>query len=153
MKAKLLVSGQFALLGLLLFVKGDALVSSSSATRTISLFLICSALLIMVFAFVALRPSLRVSPIPRAGAPLIVRGIYRWLRHPMYTAVLLFGAGLAIRDLSYLSIGFWLLLFIDLVIKAGYEDALLSDIHPEAKNYQVSARGIALTKKNEKRMR
>ena len=153
MKAKILVGGQFALLGLLLFSKGEALISSESVARKISLFLYSLATLIMVFAFVALRPSLRVSPIPRPGAPLIDRGVYRWLRHPMYTAVLLFGAGMAIRDLSYLSIGLWTLLFVDLVIKADYEDALLSAIHPEAKKYQMSTRGILLTKRNEKRIR
>lgn len=153
MKAKFLVGGQFVLLGLLFFVKGAPLLSANSIPSTISLFLYSVATLIMFFAFMALRPSLRVSPIPRSGAPLIDRGIYRWLRHPMYLAVLLFGAGMAIRDLSYLSIGFWTLLFIVLVIKAGYEDALLSDIHPEAKKYQTSTRGIVLTKKNEKRAR
>lgn len=147
MKAKFLVGGQFVLLGLLFFVKGAPLLSANSVSSTISLFLYSVATLIMVFAFIALRPSLRVSPIPRAGAPLIVQGIYRWLRHPMYIAVLLFGAGMAIRDVSYLSIGLWALLLIDLVIKASYEDALLSEIHPEAKNYQASVRGIALTKK------
>lgn len=151
MKAKVLVAVQLTLLALLLFANGNALVSTNSARHTVSILLYSVATLIMLFAFMALRPSLRVSPIPRSGAPLIVHGIYRWLRHPMYTAVLLFGAGMAIRDLSYFSIVLWVLLFVDLLIKARYEDALLSAIHPEAKSYQKNTRGIMLTKKNGKR--
>lgn len=153
MKAKFLVIAQFGLLGALAFIKGERLLARGSTLENLAPVLYAAATLLLALAFVALRPSLRVSPIPREGAPLIVNGIYRWLRHPMYIAVLLFGAGLALRQLSVVSIALWLLLLIDLIVKAAYEDALLLKAHEKAHDYQRGARGILLTKKNEKRKR
>jgi protein-S-isoprenylcysteine O-methyltransferase Ste14 len=146
MKARFLVSVQFGLLGLLLLTKGEKLKVGTEMGKFVPFFYLLG-FLILVSAFLALRPSLRVSPIPREGAPLIVNGIYKWLRHPMYVGVLLIGAGLAIRQLSYLSIVLWLLLFVDLVVKARYEDDLLLQAHPTALQYQQQVRGILLTKK------
>ena len=91
-------------------------------------------------AFIDLRPSLRISPIPIAGAPLITKGIYRWIRHPMYLAVSMFGAGMAINNLNWISILIWLALVITLIVKARFEDQLLLKIHLEAQKYQQKFR-------------
>jgi protein-S-isoprenylcysteine O-methyltransferase Ste14 len=146
MKARFLVSAQFGLLGLLLLAKGERIKTFSWLENVVLYFYLLGSL-ILFFAYLALRPSLRVSPIPREGAPLIVRGIYQWIRHPMYVGVLFIGAGLAIRNLSYLSIGLWFLLFAVLAVKAKYEDDLLLKAHEDALQYQQRVRGILLTKK------
>ena len=153
MKARVLVGLQFGILGLLVFAKGPSLMEPNSWIEKISPVFYLIGGIIFFFAYIALRPSLRVSPIPREGAPLIMTGIYSWLRHPMYVSVLLFGAGLAFRNLSYLNIGLWFLLLIVLMIKGSYEDSLLALVHADAPEYQRSTRGIFLSKKNEKRKR
>ena len=85
----------------------------------------------------SLRPSLRVSPIPKTDAPLIESGIYRFVRHPMYLGVILIGFGIA----GYADSGFaWsseLILIINLNFKARFEDALLLEIHPQSLHYQL----------------
>ena len=147
MKARVLVGLQFGLLGLLALVKGSSLVDPNSIFEKLSPYLYVIGALILILAYKALRPSLRVSPIPLEGAPLITTGIYKWLRHPMYFSVLIFGAGLALRGVSLVSIGLWLILFIVLIIKASYEDSLLALAHSQALDYQRNTRGIFLTKK------
>lgn len=43
------------------------------------------------------RPgNFNIRPEPRVGGQLIVRGPYRWIRHPMYTAVIAVAAACAI---------------------------------------------------------
>ena len=48
------------------------------------------------WALSANRPgNFNIRPEPKAGGRLVTRGPYRHVRHPMYVAVLLFGAGAA----------------------------------------------------------
>jgi len=145
-KARFLVTAQFGLLGALIFAKGDRFPVGAWA-EVVPPILYLLGFLTLLLAYVALGPSLRVSPIPREGAPLIVHGIYKWIRHPMYVGVILIGSGLAIRNLSYVSIGLWALLVINLLFKANYEDELLRKAHSNAHTYQQQVRGILLTKK------
>ncbi len=92
---------------------------------------------IIASAGISLRPSLRISPIPKKNSPLVETGIYRRVRHPMYLAVILIGFGLAGYANSAISWILELLLVVDLNIKARYEDALLREIHPESLHYQL----------------
>ena len=90
---------------------------------------------ILMFAAVALKPSLRVSPIPREGAPLISHGIYRWINHPMYVGVMLFATGMALGNLNWITTLLWCALLATLVTKAKFENSLLRERHagsPEA---------------------
>ena len=85
----------------------------------------------------SLRPSLRVSPIPKADAPLIQTGMYRYVRHPMYLGVILIGFGMAGYADSWLGWTSELILIINLNFKARFEDALLLKIHPQSLHYQL----------------
>jgi protein-S-isoprenylcysteine O-methyltransferase Ste14 len=100
------------------------------------------ALTIFAFAYFALRASLRVSPIPKPGAPLITVGIYKWFRHPMYLGVLMFGMGMLINKLNFASILIFIALFMNMVIKANYEDRLLRTRHSNALEYQQRVIGL-----------
>jgi protein-S-isoprenylcysteine O-methyltransferase Ste14 len=104
--------------------------------RNAALTLYFIAILIFIFAAQALQPSLRINPIPRPGAPLITCGIYKYLRHPMYFAVMLVGTGLLIQKADLISILVWIALAINMSIKARYEDKLLREKHIEAAAYQ-----------------
>jgi protein-S-isoprenylcysteine O-methyltransferase Ste14 len=95
------------------------------------------AILIFAFAAQALQPSLRINPIPIPGAPLITHGIYKYIRHPMYFAVMLIGTGILIQEFNLLTVGIWFALGVNMSLKARYEDQLLRANHATAKNYQL----------------
>ncbi|CAD5373912.1 hypothetical protein RA210_U40315 [Rubrivivax sp. A210] len=52
--------------------------------------------LLGLWALASNRPgNFNIHPSPREGGQLVQRGPYRWIRHPMYTAVLAFGLACA----------------------------------------------------------
>lgn len=100
--------------------------------RSIAIF----ALFALVLAAFFLRPSITALPEPREGAPFITSGIYRYVRHPMYSALILFGIGAAIYKWSPIAVLVAIGLFIVLNVKYRYEDSLLRAKWPEAAQYQ-----------------
>ena len=135
--ARVLVGIQFALLFFLVVI---GLVNISKPHHNYLVAEIGSivlGLLIIVAAGYSLRPSLRISPIPKENSPLIESGIYRRVRHPMYLAVILIGFGMAGYSDSLIAWILELALIIDLNVKARFEDALLLEAHPESFHYQM----------------
>ena len=135
--ARVLVAIQFLLLAII----GVTAFSNMNGSQHNYLGLEASAIFLgalsIGIAGISLRPSLRISPIPKSDAPLIATGIYRWVRHPMYLGVILIGFGLAGYADGIFS---WIMeaaLILDLNIKARFEDELLREIHPESIHYQL----------------
>lgn len=105
-------------------------------------FLLILGIAILTVAAINLKPSLRVSPIPMAGAPLITVGIYKFFRHPMYLGVLFIAAGISLGKLDIYSILIWVSLFVTLCVKASFEDGLLRANHAHALEYQSRVKGL-----------
>lgn len=57
---------------------------------------------------------------------LVKNGPYKWIRNPMYTAVLLFYSPLIISDFTWLKLMVFLVLFITLMMKIYSEEQFLS---------------------------
>lgn len=127
---------QFSLIAILAIVPIADPIWQFSAARNFAIAMYFLAILIFAFAAQALQPSLRINPIPKPGAPLITNGIYKYLRHPMYLAVMIIATGLLIQKIHPLSIIFWLALGTNMSLKAHYEDALLRQRHSNATEYQ-----------------
>lgn len=66
-------------------------------------------------------------PEPSQEAVLKTGGLYRYVRHPIYSGVLLLGAGIALTSGSLIAAGAAVLLFIDLSIKARLEERFLRE--------------------------
>lgn len=101
-------------------------------------------LLLVIWAILVMNPlKTTVFPEPKSGTNLLTNGPYRWIRHPMYTAVLLI-------CFSWMwSSGTWIdvLLFIVLVanqwIKLSYEESLLTKMFPkEYPNYKRNSKAL-----------
>lgn len=108
----------------------------SSLTNVAGSIFIFIALIILSIAAVNLRPSLTIMPEPKVGAPFITKGIYKIVRHPMYLGVILIGVGLSLIKYSLVGILFTVILIVDLKIKHRYEDRLLLEKWPAAREYQ-----------------
>jgi protein-S-isoprenylcysteine O-methyltransferase Ste14 len=129
-------------LGFLFLKPAGAILVESDYFDWISRALYLGAVIIFAFAYIALRPSLRVSPIPKPGAPLITVGIYKRFRHPMYLGVLMFGLGMLLNNFNLISIATYLVLLVNMIVKANYEDQLLRARHSNAIEYQQSVFGL-----------
>jgi len=127
---------QFSLIAILVIVPITDPIWQFSAARNLSIAMYFLAILIFAFAAQALQPSLRINPIPKPGAPLITYGIYKYLRHPMYLAVMIIATGLLIQKIHPLSLIIWLALGTNMSVKARYEDSLLRQRHSNATEYQ-----------------
>ena len=134
MNSRVLVLGQFGSIVVLLFGGGWNLPSWAWC-------LFVLGLLVFGWAVVSLgRSNFTIMPDPRAGNSLSQAGIYRFLRHPMYTAVLLCGAAVSFGAPS---IWRWVALgmcFVVLLVKVRYEEGLLTAKHPD---YQERMKGVA----------
>jgi|YelNatPaOPRAMG01_1025707.scaffolds.fasta_scaffold04993_2 protein-S-isoprenylcysteine O-methyltransferase Ste14 len=78
----------------------------------------------------------KITPEPARGMRLVTRGPYRFIRHPMYTAVLLFTLGWLTTRPTFSRLLVWLILLADLILKAEYEESLLVRRFPEYRAYR-----------------
>ena len=134
-KATTLVALQFLLLALLIV---NPFAPLREIERIFTLTLYAIAAVILASAAVALGSALTASPIPKDDADLVTTGIYKWIRHPMYTALIVIGLGLVLGTFNLFSLLTFTTLVMVLIYKSRYEDALLLERHKKAREYQNS---------------
>lgn len=136
---KLLVALQFLLLGLLAWSAAAALARGKLPLDVPML--AGAALLLGLWSLTANRPgNFNIRPAPRAGGDLVRHGPYRWIRHPMYTSLLL--AGAAAGRLAADN-GTWLAyagLVAVLLVKSGVEEHGLVARYPDYQDYRKGTR-------------
>lgn len=134
MRSLLLVLGQFGSIAALLFGGGWQLPWWAWCLFVLGLF-------VFAWAVVSLGGNnFTILPDPRAGNTLSLRGIYRFIRHPMYTAVLLCGAAVAFGAPSNWRLVALGVCAVVLVVKVRYEEGLLTAKHPD---YPQQMKGVA----------
>jgi len=86
--------------------------------------------------------NFNIHPTPKVHGILVTTGPYRWIRHPMYTSVLLGGAALACS--SGLLIGWvaWSALAIVLFKKSRLEERWMCEKHPGYAAYMLRSKRI-----------
>lgn len=100
--------------------------------------LIVSACILAVAALITLRLSnLSVMPEPVKEGELITSGPYKFIRHPMYTAVLLGCAGMLVLNFSTMTAVLWAALCVVLTLKIQREEALLQMAYPRYNEYRT----------------
>ena len=86
-------------------------------------------------AGITLGRALTPSPIPREGSQLVTAGVYRLVRHPLYSGLVLLGAGLFIIGASWWHAALFVALFVLLSVKARLEERMLAARFPEYADY------------------
>ena len=133
----LLVVLQFALMGALAVV-----VVLSRPEQPIGLLaplLWAAAAGVGVAALAANRPgNFNIRPDPRPDGQLVTHGIYHWVRHPMYSSVLLAATGAAASAADGWRIAAWaavLALLAVLTVKSMFEERWMAERHPDYIGY------------------
>lgn len=86
------------------------------------------AIALGAWAIAAMRlPNLRILPEVKSHSELRTSGPYRVIRHPMYTAVLLYTNAQCIDHSSVFNWSMWCVLLVDLIIKLRYEEGMLRE--------------------------
>lgn len=136
-KSILLVTLQFVFILLLLL--GSPLNNIPALAYA---FVILSILLVLWAIITMQKSKLRILPEPSPNATLITNGPYRFIRHPMYTAILLGSAGLLINQFTWLHLALVIALAIVLLIKLNWEENMLSQKFDEYKEYMKHTKRI-----------
>ena len=96
------------------------------------------SLLVGITALVNMKISnLNIVPNLKDNHILITNGIYNYIRHPMYTSVILLCLALLLTNLNTINILIILILIIDLHLKANFEEKLLTQRFSNYKQYKT----------------
>lgn len=101
-------------------------------------------LLLMLLAFLSLGRAVQISPAPKSDARLVTRGVYRFLRHPIYSAIVINTLGIFLCRPT-IPIGIAAVTTVTfLIVKAQFEQRLLVARYPEYSTYIEQTFGVLL---------
>jgi protein-S-isoprenylcysteine O-methyltransferase Ste14 len=124
-KDYLLVAVQFILFVLYLYNPFYKVFTLTSVIKYVALFLVFIGIVILILSVFALRKSLSPFPSPVKNGSLINSGVYQFVRHPIYTSILISTAGWALYTGSLFRIFIFIALFLLFEIKSNFEEKLL----------------------------
>lgn len=104
---------------------------------TYSLILFIASAIIGVTAIINMKISnLNIMPELKDNHKLATNGIYKYIRHPMYTSVILLCLGFLLTEITTVNIIAMLILTIDLFLKSRLEEKLLEQRFNNYKDYK-----------------
>jgi protein-S-isoprenylcysteine O-methyltransferase Ste14 len=98
--------------------------------------------LLILVAIYTLRRVIQIEPAPREGGELVTAGVYRWLRHPIYTGTLIAALGLFLWKPSLGVAIVSGVLVVYLLIKVRFEEQLLAQRYAGYKDYKTRSLGF-----------
>ena len=104
----------------------------------LGLVLAMAGIIISLIALIQIRKSLSPFPTPLPNAQLITQGIFKHIRHPIYSGILLAGLGYALYKGSLYKAFITILLYFLFYFKSRYEEKLLRQKFPAYEEYQKS---------------
>ena len=134
--AWLFVAAQFVLIGAVVVLPGDHW-EVSAIHQSIAAVLVAFAVVLGLWAARWLGKGLTPLPLPNGQVGLVTAGPYRWVRHPMYTAVIVGMGGVALRSGSWWSASAWAGLVALLSFKSRWEEHHLIAAFPGYPEYRA----------------
>ena len=136
-----LVGAQGGLLAALIVLPAGLLWPKAWIVTSLAAVFVATGITIIVLGGLRLGATLTPSPIPKDAGFLATQGIYRYVRHPMYTGLLVASAGVVLWGASPAHVLGWVALLAVLIVKSHSEEAMLQEKYPEYEQYQkVSGR-------------
>lgn len=129
------VAIQAALLVTLVVLPGRDDWSTPDAVGWAGLAVSVVGFVVLGVAAVGLGQALTPTPVPKSGAELVVTGLYRLVRHPIYTGVILIVVGLVVRSGSLVSLAVGVATIAFFNAKAAWEERRLADHYDGYREY------------------
>lgn len=131
----LFVAAQGAILvALILIPESDAWPTPSWVHRVATI-LIFGGFALVGVASLRLGPGLTPTPMPSSMGRLTTTGLYRWMRHPIYTGVLTIVTGMTLQSGSWTSLAVGVSAFGFFSVKARWEEARLAERYDGYREY------------------
>lgn len=132
-----LVALQFIII-LLLMMRG-----TSVFFQIIPLCIFISGLALGLYALFYNQPTnINIIPDIKDNAVLITTGAYRYIRHPMYFAVIVMMLGVVLSNFNFMSLFLYILLIVVLFLKAKKEEILWMEKSEEYRRYMKRSKRI-----------
>ena len=123
------------IIGILLTPTGDDW-SLPTAVGLLATALTWFGLGLVVWAVLVFGRGVTPSPMPSRKAQLRTRGPYRWIRHPMYTGVIVLMAGSALGRRNWIAAALWVVLVVFFLTKMRWEERRLVETYPGYSTYR-----------------
>ncbi len=137
MKSLLFVSIQFLCLGYFVFSGSFLLIDSPLIIIQFIGFIIFG------WSMITMNPSQwTIFPEPKKLGNLIISGPYKWIRHPMYSGLLLISFSIILHRQTIIDFAVLAAFVVNLIFKLAYEEVLLSERFSEYKQYKKSTSRI-----------
>jgi protein-S-isoprenylcysteine O-methyltransferase Ste14 len=108
--------------------------------RITGLILSILGLIIMLFAFLQLNKNLTPFPTPIESGKLIQAGLYKYIRHPIYTGIIIFSIFFGVFNECIWNISIGIALYILFYFKSEYEETLLKKQYKEYESYKLKTK-------------
>ena len=132
------VAGQTILIVTLIAVPGADQWPTPAWIEVSGLALVIVGIGVIAVAALRLGPALTPTPVPTTDARLRTDGLYRWVRHPIYTGVLLAVAGVTVRSGSFVTLAIAGVTFGFFTAKARWEEQRLRERFPDYAGYAAT---------------
>jgi len=136
-----LVAAQFVLIALV--ASPVTALFTSDIVSIVGLMLIVLAVLLAIWALKSMSSgTFQVLPEPTDKSQLTMSGPYRFVRHPMYSAVILAGLGAALSHSTLWHAAVLIALVVVLMIKIHREESLLLSRYDSYANYRERSKAL-----------
>lgn len=136
---KILVALQFLLIAMLVWFSEPI-----TTARNGHVFTLIMGVLGLIIGALSLRANplgnFNIEPVPKPGGTMIKSGIYRYIRHPMYTSVILFGLACYAATPSAINLVTLIVLALVLHTKALLEEAWMQTVHSDYAHYAAGTK-------------
>lgn len=132
------VAAQVVLLGALILLPGGSAWSTPRWLEVLATVLFFGGLILIGLAALGLGSALTPTPVPTKRGSLNTGGLYRFVRHPIYTGVLAVVAAMTIRSGSWLHLAIAAVTVVFFDQKAAWEETRLRASYPGYARYAAA---------------
>jgi protein-S-isoprenylcysteine O-methyltransferase Ste14 len=129
------VAGQILLLVALVLLPGRDDWPTPPWLRLVAQAVFIAGIVVLVVASLRLGRALTPTPVPTSGGRLQTGGLYRFVRHPIYSGVLLIVVGITMRSGSAVVFAVAVAAMVFFDRKARWEEARLAERYPGYAEY------------------